>query len=134
MGLQITIFVSVFVFTSLVPHRKKNFRICSMVPATPWWFTTILTVYITAIMWVYMLCLLSGDHCLVKQNPAELPQHICQRPEADCGPTPQGLWLLHTVYQGPVTVLTVRYVVSVWLRPTRYSRIRSPYKWWLPIG
>ena len=35
MGLQITIFVSVLFFTSLVPHRKKNSGICSMVPTTP---------------------------------------------------------------------------------------------------
>ena len=84
MGLQITIFVSVFVFTSLVPHRKKiseSVRWC-LPPLMAHHHSDCVNPSTLIIMWVYIDCLLPGDHCLVKCDPVRLPQHIVSRPEA----------------------------------------------------
>ena len=136
MGLQITIFVSVFVFTSLVPHRKKiqNLFDGACHPRMVHHHSDCEHPSTLVTMWVYIVCPIAGGRCLVKQIKAELPHDIVQTRKHNIGAPRPAMWLLHKVYQGPGTVLTVRYVVSVWLRPTRYSGSRWPCKWLLPTG
>ena len=112
MGLQITIFVSVLFFTSLVPHRKKNSGICSMVLTTPRGVPPcplcepIHCCHPSHRVSLYRM----PDRrrpCLVKQNPVRLPQHICQTPEAQDRGHPIGhvviAWVLprclHQIYR-----------------------------------